>query len=218
MITEPMQLALRSVYRLDGIQGLALQHGSSLLFNQLPFSDRFATELAQEVNALFLGYASVGRKVTKLFISFGKTWFLVVSHGEARISIMTEQGCDLDTAASAADMFIRENFEMITAASNQPADAGTTTKPSVAMGTPIWQVKQSYLGILSKVMGQAQAIRLIERELDQVTKDDSGTLSVTNGEDLSKRILEKVPNRARRAALADEFTTAIAALFPKASK
>ena len=213
MITDALQIALRSVSRLDGIQGVALQSADRLLHNQLPLSDPFATDLIQRVHAMMKGYASVGRKVNRLFISFGKVWLLIVSHGETRISVMTQQGCDLDSTCSAAEAFIRENIEGINVAASQPvAVAVVEPKKIIEAGTPVWQVKQVCLGILTKVMGQAQAVRLIEREIVELRKaepDPSAPMPKPLLVKLSQAILDKVPNRARRSALADEFETAI---------
>lgn len=198
---DAIQTGMSRIAAMQGVEGVALLRGDILVFNQMPLADRFAGELAGEIHAMFSGYGSVGRKVTKLFVSFGQIWFTVVGHGDARVAIMTQPGADLDATVGAADRFIREHFEAILAGA--PAELAEDATP--VDGLAVWKLRGAFVQIMTKVIGQAQAARMVDRELEKARQDDAAMIPRAAAEAASRRILDRVPNRSRRTSLAEEF-------------
>jgi hypothetical protein len=211
-LPQTLALAIDQLNRSKGVQGVSLQHGAKLLHNNLPISDLAASDLAAQIDALFAGYRGVGRGVSRLLLGFGKNWLFVVGRGEVRLTFLLAQGSDADAVAGAANGFFAGNNAAIEgAAGARPAKPVNGANGAVPEGA----VRDRFSAVLTKVIGQAQAARIIEREIAAVRGDGASGLGRPAMGRVADALLELVPNRSRRASLRTEFDAAIDALSPK---
>lgn len=201
---KELDALLAPLYRLDGVLGACLQSGREVLSSHLPFSDRRCAEFALKVDAFCAGYGAVDREVRQFCVGFEESWLLVVTEEPLRLGFLVEPGRELGLLAGAARRFLADHPELRRERSLPVASANGHERRY-----PAREVSAALMGLLSKVMGMAQAQRLVEREVQKLQVDPDSGLTPAEAAHLGAIVLEKVPNRWRRESLMTEFRGAL---------
>lgn len=188
----------RELYSQEGVHGVCLQDGRHVVEHDLPFSDARAAEFAQQVDNMVGGYQSVGREVWQIFAAFERSQLLVVCRGTFRLSIIMALAADTATVASRAAHALMH-------AEPRPEPHGESAP---AAGPTRHEVEQVLAGLLGRVVGAPQAAKLIGRYLI-LPETNGDKIPVEQARKAGLAVLEAVPNRGKRAALASEFLNAI---------
>jgi len=211
---DALRKNLADLYSQSGVSGSCLQTGPLVMNHDLPYSDERVANFAARVNHLVAGYESVDRPLWQICAGFENFRLLILSRGNTRLSVLLTPTADIDLVSARATRLLME-LEML------PTPTGATTAPPVrasrpeaepmaAQGEASSMMKRAEFeklvtGLLSRVTGQAQAAKLIQRAMSKETAPINGELKRDDARRIGLAILDYVPNRGKRDALSSEF-------------
>jgi hypothetical protein len=211
---EAMDLGkkLLELYSQPGISGTILQLGAGIIRHDLPISDRRVTEFASRLNHLLASYETVGRNVWQLCAGFKEYWLLILCRDDLRLGILVTPGSDTTAIASRTMNVLMQIEPLARRAAHSPGTGaaspaagrnGTAARPPVERA----DLEARLAGLLGRVIGSAQASRLITREIAAYGVGERLTLE--QARDIGHAVLEKIPNRGKRSALISEFDSSL---------
>jgi hypothetical protein len=203
---------LLELYSQPGISGTCLQLGRKVVRHDLPFSDSRVAEFASRLDHLFASYESVGRHVWQLCTGFKEYWLLVLCRDDLRLTVLANPGADTATIASRTMHVLMQIEPLARQTSPSPAarspqfnssSNGTSARPPVERA----QLETQLAGLLGRVIGSAQASRLISREF--ATHAVGERLTLDQAREVGQAVLDYVPNRGKRSSLLSEFNSSL---------
>ncbi|MEX1119966.1 MAG: hypothetical protein WEB60_14360, partial [Terrimicrobiaceae bacterium] len=152
------------------------------------------------------GYEVVGRNIWQICAGFEKYWLLILSRGELRLSLLLKPDSDTSLISSrAAHLLMQLEIPGDSAPPPVPLPMASTNGNHPPVSKDYFVKLLS--GLLGRVTGSAQAVRLISRELSKY-QDKSG-FSVPEAREIGLAVLETIPNRGKRTTLTSEFLNAL---------
>lgn len=234
-----LSAATLHLYRITGVVGLLLMKGGTQLANHMPFADVRTHELGAHVTQMAAGYEQVKRRVRQVLMAFDSGSLLIVMKEQIQLALMLTPQADLDKASIAAGAFLTDYAAQLDAAAplarlemaqetvlekSRPESGPVIVPVAFAADEPVreqaiiaepandaWPKVHAILDtILGKVMGSAQATRLITRMSEARHGTDAASVNPAEARALARAVLEQVPNRAKRDALLSELEHALA--------
>lgn len=203
---------LLQLYSQPGITGTCLQLGRQVVRHDLPFSDSKVAEFASRLDHLVASYETVGRNVWQICTGFREYWLVVLCRDDLRLTVLATPGADTGTIASRT-MHVLMEIEPIARQSSPAQSGGTPGRNGNSNGTSaLPPVERSALearlaGLLGRVIGSAQASRLIGREF--ASHGIGERLTFDQAREVGRAVLDYVPNRGKRSALLSEFDSSL---------
>lgn len=233
MNLNPIIAATAALQRLDGVAGVLLFKGANVIHKQMPFSETRSSELREALGEMLSGYREVRRKIRLVCLEFDAGLLLTLVHNEAALAFLLTTQADPDLVASAGLVLLEDHAALLNAA---PAHAMAVTQPGdgieeLIVSTPRrlqqitekaapvvnhWgAVRKALEGVLGKVMGRAQAVNLVDRVLVVQGVDDPWRLTQSQIEKLTHKVLDHIPNTAKRRQLGAELHAALEDISPE---
>jgi hypothetical protein len=206
---DGLQQLLVDLYAQPGVSGVCLQSGASVLVHDLPFSDTRASDLAARVEHLFASYEGVGREIWQVCAGFDDYWLLILCRDALRLTLLLKTDSDVTLVSSRATRLLLE-LKIPEAQAEPPPppppNVISPAQPEVLQG----QISREdfdrvVTGLLSRVAGRAQVTKLIAREMNKLNGQASQSLAPADAIRLGESILDSIPNRGKRDALAAEL-------------
>lgn len=203
---------LLELYSQPGISGTCLQLGRGVVRHDLPFADNRVAEFASRLDHLLASYETVGRNVWQICTGFKEYWLVVLCRDDLRLSVLTLPGSDTATIASRTMHVLMQIEPLVRQTAQRPAARtpqvngsvnGTSARPPVERT----ELEARLAGLLGRVMGSAQASRLIGREL--ATHAIGEHLTSAQAREVGRAVLEHIPNRGKRSALISELESSL---------
>jgi len=211
---DTLRKNLADLYSQPGVSGSCLQTGALVMNHDLPYSDERVANFAARVNHLVSGYESVDRALWQICAGFENYRLLILSRGNTRLSVLLTPAADIDLVSARATRLLME-LEMLPAPTNSATPppvlatkAEAQSIPQQEEGSPMMkraEFEKIVTGLLSRVTGQAQAAKLIQRAMSKETTPINGELKRDDARRIGLAILDYVPNRGKRDALSSEF-------------
>lgn len=209
--SETLGRLLTDLYSQPGVCGACLQVRDTVLIHDLPYSDDRIAALAKRIDRLISGYENVGRSIWQICAGFEKYRLLILCRSNTRLSILLKPEIDPALIAGRATRLLME--VEIPDAPGQPQPQEAAPLPKAVEAKPIAEVvvggipradfEKMLLNLLTRVTGATIASKLVQRELAGM----NGTTSFPKEEarKLGLAIIDNIPNRGKRGALAQEF-------------
>jgi hypothetical protein len=220
-----------SLLRLDGVSGLLLQKGSYRIANQLPYSETKTANLSLVLQNLADGYRGVKRDVRLLWFEFDGGRLLILQQFGTQLLLLLGRKADPDIVSGAAAAFFSEHSTQIAMLPSEAAefDLGRqsqveelfVTNPRLTEAIrakaeatiSVWpEARQAIERSLRKVLGAAQAGRLIDRCIERSPGLDPYQMTRADLRKLVSQVLAQVPNTGKRSALELELEPQLEAL------
>ncbi len=227
MPLNPIIAATTALSRLDGVAGVILFKGENIVHRQMPFSEQRADELIAIIRQMMDGYNQVRRKMRLVHLEFdGGLLLFMIQEGVVLITLLTPKA-DPDMIASAGSILLADNARTLsalsTAASALPSASDgveelVVTSPRTVQQIAVkaesfvsnWgEVRKVLEGLLSKVMGRAQATNLVNRCIEKENLGDPYRLSPGAVTKLATAVINQVPNTSKRRQLQSELESAL---------
>lgn len=222
-ISDDIKRHLADLYSQPGVSGSCLQVGGLVVLHDLPYSDDRIANLAARVDHLMTSYESVGRQIWQLCAGFENFWLMILCRNNTRLTLLLKINADLDLIASRATRLIMDVEAPLSrggapgahpaapppglapipgteAPAAATASAGTNGSHSISRE----EFERIIGNLLARVTGQGQAAKLISREMSKES-GSAATLSRDDARRIGVKILEYIPNRGKRDALATEL-------------
>jgi hypothetical protein len=213
--------AAMALHRLTGVTGLLLLKGHTLLAANVPFPQAKTDALVTAVRRLAEGYRQVKREVSTVWLEFQHVRMALVQKQDASLVLLLSAKADADTVLGAASVFLAEYADRISQMSPEPqslpADGVEELIVTKARATEVliekaeatinvWpDARRGIERLLSKVMGRAQAVNLIDRSISESGVSDPYRMTREELRSLGSHILKQVPNLARQRSLEAEL-------------
>ncbi|MCB1209900.1 MAG: hypothetical protein KDK97_11260 [Verrucomicrobiales bacterium] len=227
MPLNPIIAATTALSRLDGVAGVILFKGENVVHRQMPFSEQRSDELISIIKQMMDGYTQVRRKMRLVHLEFdGGLLLFMIQEGVVLITLLTPKA-DPDMIASAGSILLADNARTLsalsTAASATPPPVDqieelVVTTPRAVQQIAVkaesfvsnWgEVRKVLEGLLSKVMGRAQATNLVNRCIEKENVGDPYRLQPAAVTELATAVINQVPNNAKRRQLQSELDSAL---------
>lgn len=206
--TQPADI-FTELYSQPGVSGSCLQVGRAVVRHDMPYSDQRMEDFAARLDHLIASYQGVDRSVWQIFAAFEKYWLLVLCRGEMRLSLLLTPEADAATITSRGTYLLMQVDVAPPAASVSesvpPGEEAISPAQTNGKHPPILRsdIEARLLLLLSRVVGSAQAQRLIAREVRNLGYGEH--LTDDQARRLGEEVLEYIPNRSKRGALLSEF-------------
>jgi hypothetical protein len=224
MDLSALTTAIASVQRLDGVAGSFLFKGRNAIHKQMPFSDGRTLDLMDVLGEMLDGYRQVRRKIRQVYLEFdGGVLLILVQDTSALVFFLTGRA-DADLVASAGTVLLKDFAVFLAGVSDQVSTAPaqieelivTTPRAAQQMATKqeaqlnTWgPLRKQVEALLGKVMGRAQVVAMIDRQLVKLGIDDPYRMPASGLRNLATALIEVVPNTSKRAALLSELETVL---------
>ena len=229
MSANQVIVAAMSLHRLPGVGGLLLQKGRNRITSHLPFSESRVEELAGALGRMAEGYRQVKRDVRQIWLEYDGGRVLVLQQHGTQLIVILSAKADVDLVSGAANLFLSEHATQLAMLPAEPVIqvTGTTATPvmeelvvtrpqaaenliaKVEATISVWpQVRKAMEGMLGKVMGRAQIGNLIDRCVKECGVPDPYHMTKDQLESIGQKVLEQIPNKSKRTALAAELALA----------
>ncbi|MCX7868623.1 MAG: hypothetical protein N2322_01610 [Terrimicrobiaceae bacterium] len=186
-----------------GVQGSCLLARRSVIRHDLPCSDERIHDFAARLDHFIASYEGVGRQIWQLCAGFEKFWLLILCREDLRLGLLLEPGADTATIAGRVTHLLMSIETVAEPESPRPAAASAPAHPASANGSiPRAKLESMLASLLGRVMGSAQAARLISKAMAGSPVAES--FSAEQARRLAASVLETIPNRAKREALLSE--------------
>lgn len=223
MNLNPIIAATASLQRLDGVAGVLLFKGANVIHKQMPFSEARTAELREALAEMLNGYREVRRKIRLVCLEFDAGLLLILVQNEAALVFLLTAQADMDLVASAGLVLLEDHAPLIEASPStavalpvthdgveelvvsSPRRLQAITEKAAPVVNHWGAVRKALEGVLGKVMGRAQAVNLVDRELVAQGVDDPWRLSLVQIEKLTQNVLDHIPNSAKRRQLGTEL-------------
>lgn len=227
MNLNPIIAAAASLQRLDGVAGVLLFKNANVIHKQMPFSETRTAELREALAEMLSGYREVRRKIRLVCLEFDAGILLILVQNESALVFLLTSQADPDLVASAGLVLLEDHAALLDAASSSSPPISTTvdgveelvvssprrlqaiTEKAAPVVNHWGAVRKSLEGVLGKVMGRAQAVNLVDRVLVAEGVDDPWRLSLVQIEKLTQKVLDHIPNTAKRRQLSTELRAAL---------
>lgn len=196
-------VALVELCSLSGAVDGFVQQGSELVENNLQVSDQEAERLAKNIGTLAGEYRKSARTAPEILLGFKGGTLLIVWGDIGGVTLRFRDEIDrLETIIAECRTFLKQSL-------------GDTPPPMAVMpigdepavdseqAVEIWAVYEPKLiGLLAKIISRGQASLMVQRVIDSL--EISSPIDVHAAEEITRRVLEKVPDRRKRDALTAE--------------
>lgn len=200
---------IQSVQVLSVVQGVAIQRGAEVVESNALLADSRIDAIAAVAHELRVGYGNVGREANYWLFGFQSGQLMVVSRGECIIWALLKRGTDqIEMVHAKLKTVLRNCYSTIVDAPSiglSSASLQATAEPEGKFPEFLELVRS----LLCRVIGGAQADRIIQRDLSDRGYDANTPAPEEEFANLGKAILENVPNRSRRKTLFSEFESAL---------
>jgi hypothetical protein len=211
---ETLARLLADLYSQPGVSGACLQVRDTVLIHDLPYSDDRIAGLAKRIDRLIAGYENVGRSIWQICAGFEKYRLLILCRSNTRLSILLKPETDPALIAGRATRLLMEvDIPDLPSAAVPDAppvpravevQVQTVADPEpVVSGMPRQEFEKLLIGLMTRVTGATIAAKLVDREL--AGKNGATAFPKEEARKLGLAIIDNIPNRGKRAALAQEF-------------
>ena len=190
--------------------------------NTLPLTPEASMELLGEVFQLAVVYSNSSKLPLKVcHLAFSKTYLLIVISQRSKVIYWADNNCNLIELEAAARMLAStahlkapasrtHTYGLLRGQQFEPDLKNEVSQPHTELANHIeimnWNAAIRALeGIMSKVLAQAQAAKLIERAMNDQGIDADDDFDLSQYGKLGKQVLDKVPHKVLRANLTNEF-------------
>lgn len=211
--TESLGRLLTDLYSQPGVCGACLQVRDLVMIHDLPYSDDRIAGLAKRIDRLIAGYENVGRSIWQICAGFEKYRLLILCRSNTRLSILLKPEVDPALVAGRAtrllmEVEIPEGPGIAIPEVPAPKAVEVQTQPAadpapVVSGMPRAEFEKLLLSLMTRVTGATIAAKLVDREL--AGKNGATAFPKEEARKLGLAIIDNIPNRGKRAALAQEF-------------
>jgi hypothetical protein len=210
--TEALGRLLTDLYSQPGVCGACLQVRDLVLIHDLPYSDDRIAGLAKRIDRLIAGYENVGRSIWQICAGFEKYRLLILCRSNTRLSILLKPEIDPALIAGRATRLLMEvdipDQSPAHVPDVPPTPKAVEAQPLVAAepvptGMSRADFHKLLMSLMTKVTGATIATKLIEREL--AGKNGATAFPKEEARKLGLAIIDNIPNRSKRGALAQEF-------------
>ncbi|MDB6139204.1 MAG: hypothetical protein JWO94_2276 [Verrucomicrobiaceae bacterium] len=229
MSASQVIVAAMSLHRLPGVGGLLLQKGRNRIASNLPYSESRVEDLAGLLVRMAEGYRQVKRDVRQVWLEYDGGRVLILQQHGTQLVLVLSAKADVDLVSGAAAMFLSEHVTQLAMLPAEPIiQAGgpsstpaiqemVVTRPQAAEALiakveatiSVWpQARKALESLLGKVMGRAQIANLVDRCIKACGVDDPYRMTPEQLHAIGQKVLDQVPNKSKRAALASELTVA----------
>ncbi len=217
-------VAVMALERMSGVGGLLLQKGRNRIASHLPFSETKVDALSSALRLMAEGYREVKRDVRQVWMEFDGGRLLIVQQQGTLLMLLLSSKAELDIIAGAASVFLSEHATHLAMLPSERLDFAAATSSSIdelivtgprvgealrakAEATiSVWpEARKAIERLLSKVMGRAQAVNLVDRCIRNSVGLDPYRMTKEDLRKLATNILDQVPNTGKRRALAAEL-------------
>lgn len=222
MTLNALIAATAALQRLDGVAGILLCKAENIVHRQMPFSNERAAALQVIANQMLDGYRQVKRAIRQIYLEFDGGHLLFMAQDESLLVVVLTGRADPDLVSSvggallwdhsallatlpsvASAVAAAETVEELVVTSPRRVQEMTKTAVQVTANWPL--LRQQMEAVLNRVMGSAQAARLIDRTLEASQIGDPYRLQVAQARELAQAVLEQVPNTGKRRQLMAEL-------------
>lgn len=198
---------IQSVQVLAAVQGVAIQREEKVVESNAMLADSLIESLAEVVNEMRIGYANVGREANYWLFGFQSSQLMVVVRGECAIWALLKRDTDqLELVHTKLKSILRTCYDTISGAPS----IGVGARAPLATVNDSWPVFIELVrSLLCRVIGGAQADRIIQRELTARNFTTEQAAPAAEYRAIGQAVLEKVPNKSRRKTLLSEFDAAV---------
>lgn len=196
----------------DSVLGLvAEENGQEIFCNVALTKDQIST-VNELLEKLRLGYESTQRKIHDFVFGFSSCDIIAVVEKSTIIWALLRRGdSDLDKIRTA----LRQAVSSTPSTSPPPNLPPLNPEPD-SVEEEVQEIDENWstlephlLGALTKVIGSAQAERIIERQLKEFGFEGDQKPSGQLAEQICLKIIAEVPNRSKRKVLQAEFIDVI---------
>ena len=229
MTHSALLTGLASLQRLEGVAGTLLFKGRNAIHKHMPFSDGRTLDLMNVLVEMLSGYRDVRRRIRQVTMQFDGGLLIVIVQDQTALTLFLTSKADVDLVTGAGTVLLKDFTTYLLGASDQhnatPSTEGeveelivTTPRAAQQMlekagnearmnnwGTLRKQVE----ALLGKVMGRAQVISMIDRQITKLGIDDPYRLPPADLRKLAVALIELVPNTSKRSALLSELESVL---------
>ncbi len=204
-----------------GIRGCLLIVNDEVRSNTLPLTAEQSMELLGEIVQLSVVYSAHTELPLKvLYLAYKKSFLLVVMSRRNKVVYWADAKTNLVELEAAARQLAstahlksatdrHQGFGLVRGTVSEDAteeNSPTHTDSSNQIDIMNWNDANLALeGIMSKVLAQAQAAKMIQRALKETEVDLDDDFDPEIFEAVGRRLLEKIPHKVLRANLTNEF-------------
>jgi hypothetical protein len=179
-----------------------VQQGTDLVESTLLISDNEAEKLARVIGTLVGEYRKSGRMSPEICIGFEGGTLLIVWGDSGGVTLRFRKGVDrIESVVAECRTFLKQVLS-----DAAPAPIVTAVEEPVFKKPPAdgaWvRYEPRLVNLLSGVISRSQASRIIQRVL--VSMELSDPVPDDMLENITREVLEKIPDRRRRMAIAAE--------------
>lgn len=227
MSASQVIVAAMSLHRLPGVGGLLLQKGRNRITSNLPYSEARVDDLASVLFRMAEGYRQVKRDVRQIWLEYDGGRVLILQQHGTQLVLVLSAKADVDLVSGAAAMFLSEHATQLAMLPAEPTiqvngapaiQEMVVTRPQAAEALiakveatiSVWpQARKAVESLLGKVMGRAQIANLVDRCIKECGVDDPYRMTPEQLHAIGQKVLDQVPNKSKRAALASELAAAL---------
>jgi hypothetical protein len=214
----------KTVTAIRGLRGLLLLVNDEVRTNTLPLSPEASMELLGEVFQLSVVYSNSSKLPLKVcYLAFKKSYLLIVISQRSKIIYWADSACNLIELEASARMLAStahlkapasrtHSYGLLRGQQFEPEENNDAFQLSTDLANHIeimnWNdATRALEGIMSKVLAQAQAAKLIDRVLEEHGIERDEDFDLGQFEKIGRQILDKIPHKVLRANLANEFNS-----------
>lgn len=174
-----------------------VQRGMELVESTLSISDKEVERWAQKIGILAAEYRKSGRLYPEICLGFQRGTLLIVWGNSGAVTLRFRGGVDrIETVIAECRTFLKQVLD-----DGEPEPVAiATVEPPV---NEAWKrYEPRLINLLSGVVSRSQASRMIERVL--ASMEISGPVPDDMLAKFTRELLEKIPDRRKREALAAE--------------
>lgn len=229
MTHAALTTALAALQRLDGVAGTLLFKGRNAIHKHMPFSEGRTLDLMNVLAEMLDGYRNVRRRIRQVTMQFDGGLLVVIVQDQTALVLFLTGKADVDLVSGAGSVLMKDFTTYLLGASDQhngtPVSSSqveelivTTPRSAQQMlekaGNEVrmnhWgSLRRQVEALLGKVMGRAQVIAMIDRQIAKRGIDDPYRLTAAELRQLATALIEQVPNSSKRAALLSELETVL---------
>lgn len=199
---KPTGVAIVELCAQSGALDGFVQQGADLVESTLMISDNEAEKLARNIGTLVGEYKKSGRMSPEICIGFEGGTLLVVWGESGGVTLRFRKGVErIESIVAECRMFLKQVLNETAPVPIVITPEEPASKPSPAEGAWI-RYEPRLVNLLSGVISRSQASRIIQRVLDSM--DISDPVPDDMLENITREVLEKIPDRRRRVAIAAE--------------
>ncbi|GAB4164985.1 MAG: hypothetical protein Fur0032_01390 [Terrimicrobiaceae bacterium] len=197
--------ALMELYAQPGVCGSCIMVGAEVASHDMPYSDSRIADFAARVDQLIASYERVGRTVWQVCAGFEKMRLLILVRSSVRMVLLIGRDADAVMIAGRAAHLLMEIEVVLPTDVAGGVGAEAVVSEADASEVPADKLRGVLLGLLEKVVGSAQADRLLEVVIQAQGVGQKSGYSRAEARQVGEAALGRIPNRSKRQALLAEF-------------